>query len=688
MVQTASAPNVDGVMDEPVWSDAAVISNFTQVRPREGAQPSEKTEVRLLYDSDHLYLGVRAHDSEPGKIIARQMQRDVNLRSEDRIRFTLDTFHDRRNGYYFAINARGSRQDGLVVARSTQGGGYEPEWDGIWEGQSSIDDLGWVTEIAIPTKTLNFDPKSEVWGFNIERDIERKGERVRWSGPTRNKHVTRMSDAGEITHLRNLTQGRGIDFIPYAKLNYRSDDRANRDDLDAKPGFDLFYKITPAITAALTVNTDFAETEVDTRQVNLTRFPLFFEEKRDFFLQDATIFGFAKIDRSPVPFHSRRIGLTPRREPLDILAGGKLTGRIGRMNFGLLNVQVDEFDELDSKNLSAARANINLFGESETGIILTHGDPVSNRDNTLIGYDFNFKDSDFRSTGQIVEAHFYIMKTFSTGLSGDDLAFGGSFEYPNDKWDAGIKVEQIEANFNPALGFVDEPGARQYQIQLKRSWHPERLETIDLLASARFRTRIDGELIDGEVHLPMLRVDNRLRDSLELAQVIRKEHLFEPFEIMEGILIPPGNYTFNRYQLALGSSGSRAIDASVMAELGDFYGGTRDDFLVTVGWRPSPHFNFAAVYETNQIDLPQGDFTVNLLQVDINVLFSPTLIWNITNQWDSETNEFGINSRIRWTLKPGNDIYFVVNQGIDTSAGRFRATNTDLSGKVAWTFRF
>ena len=186
----------------------------------------------------------------------------------------------------------------------------------------------------------------------------------------------------------------------------------------------------------------------------------------------------------------------------------------------------------------------------------------------------------------------------------------------------------------------------------------------------------------------MLRVDNRLRDSLELAQVIRKEHLFEPFEIMEGILIPPGNYTFNRYQLALGSSGSRAIDASVMAELGDFYGGTRDDFLVTVGWRPSPHFNFAAVYETNQIDLPQGDFTVNLLQVDINVLFSPTLIWNITNQWDSETNEFGINSRIRWTLKPGNDIYFVVNQGIDTSAGRFRATNTDLSGKVAWTFRF
>jgi hypothetical protein len=585
------------------------------------------------------------------------------------------------------MNARGSRQDGLVTPGVGRGG-YQAEWDGIWYGKSSIDALGWVAEIAIPAKTLTFNPHEDTWGFNVERDIERKGERVRWSGITRNKSVTDMSDAGTITHIQEFSQGRGIDILPYLKGNYTKDHSSGTDTFDFEPGLDLFYKITPAVTLALTINTDFAETEVDDRRVNLTRFPLFFEEKRDFFLQDANIFSFGKQSRSPLAFNSRRIGLTPSREPLDIIAGGKITGRTGNLNFGLLNVQVDEFENLESENLTVGRASMNVFGESETGIIVTHGDPITNANNSLIGYDFNYKNSNFHGSGQIVESNFYVMKSFTSRLSGDDLAYSASVDYPNDEWDMGLKAEQIEQNFNPALGFVEETDTRQYEGRLARTWHPEGLESISLDVMATRRTRIDGQLIDQALQLGGLEIRTPIRDDLSIAPLFMKEQLFEPFEIVDGVVIPKGTYSFSRIQGEVTSSDTRPLSASLLVETGDFFSGKRTDLISTVGWRPSPHFNLLATYETNIVDLPEGDFTVDIVQVNFNVLFSPDLVWNITNQWDNKSEKYGINSRIRWTIKPGNDLYFVFNQEMDTMLSRWRTLKSDLSTKVAWTFRY
>jgi hypothetical protein len=687
MVQTSEPPEIDGKLDEEIWNEAAVFSDFTQVRPREGSSPSEKTEVRLLQNADFLFVGIRAYDSEPDKIIAKEMQRDINLRSEDRVRFTLDTFHNLRGGYYFAMNARGSRQDGLVTPGVGRGG-YRVEWDGIWYGKSSIDSMGWVAEFAIPAKTLTFDPGRSVWGFNIERDIERKGERVRWSGPARNKSVTDMGDAGVITDIREFSQGRGIDIVPYLKGTYEKDHLSEKDTFEFKTGLDLFYKITPAVTLALTINTDFAETEVDERRVNLTRFPLFFEEKRDFFLQDADIFSFGKLIESPLAFHSRRIGLTPSREPLDIIAGAKITGRTDRLNFGLLNVQVDEYEDLESKNLTVGRASLNLFGESETGIIATHGDPITNLNNSLIGYDFNYKDSNFRDSGQIVEGNFYIMKSFTTDLSGDDFAYAASVDYPNDTWDLGLKAERIEENFYPALGFVEETGTRQYEARLVRRWHPDGLESISLNVHAMRRTRTDGQLIDQVIEGPGLNIRSPIRDDLTIAPLFIEEQLFEPFEIVDGVFIPSGTYRFSRILGEVVSSDTRPLSASLLVETGDFFTGKRNDFIGTLGWRPSPHFNLLAIYETNIVDLPEGDFTVNVVQVDLNILFSPDLAWNITNQWDSESENYGINSRVRWTIKPGSDLCFVINHEMDTTLTRWRTLKSDLSTKLAWTFRF
>ncbi len=687
IVHCSEPPKIDGKLDEDAWGKAATFSNFTQVRPREGVAPSEKTEIRLLCDSDFLYIGIRAYDSEPDKVIAKQMQRDINLRSEDRVRFTIDTFRNLRGGYYFAINARGSRQDGLVDPGGS-GGGYQSEWDGIWYGESSIDDLGWVAEVAIPAKTISFDPRDDTWGFNVERDIERKGERIRWSGAQRNKRITDMSSAGTITDIRDFTQGRGIDFVPYLKADFKKDYAAGTDSFELKPGMDFFYKLSPSVTMALTVNTDFAESEVDARRVNLTRFPLFFEEKRDFFLQDANIFSFGQIGRSPLPFHSRRIGLTPGREPLDILAGGKITGRIGDLNFGFLNVQVDEFENLDSKNLTVGRVSMNVLGESETGIIVTHGNPSGDTENSIFGYDFNFKNSDFGGSGQIIESHLYVMKSFTPGLSGNDFAYGASVGYPNDKWEFSANAEQIDRNFDPALGFVDKPGTRKFQTLLVRSWHPDRLESLSLDTHAEVRTRLDGEIIDGELQVAGLSVENLMQDEFLIAPLFLEEQLFEPFEILDGIVIPIGNYSFSRYLGEFVTSDARSLSASISVEGGDFFTGARTDLSGTVGWRPSPHFNVSANYETNIIELPEGDFTVNVAQLNLNVIFSPRLAWNIVNQWDDESNRYGINGRIRWTIKPGNDLFLVFNQEIDTSTNKWKTVNSDLSTKAAWTFRF
>ncbi|MBT5904117.1 MAG: carbohydrate binding family 9 domain-containing protein [Opitutaceae bacterium] len=687
MVWATEPPKIDGKLDDAVWAKAEVISNFTQVRPAEGVAPTEKTAVRLLQDDNFLYVGIRAFDSEPDKIIAREMQRDVTLRSEDRVSFSIDTFHNMRSGYYFSMNARGSRQDGLI-APGMDRGGYQTEWDGIWYGKSSIDSLGWMVEMAIPAKTISFDPNQKTWGFNVQRDIKRKGERVRWAGLKRNLQVAHMSDAGVISDIGEFSQGRGFDILPYLKANYKKDSVTGTDGFEFEPGLDLFYKLTPAVTLALTINTDFAESEVDARQVNLTRFPLFFEEKRDFFLQDSNIFRFADLERSPLPFHSRRIGLGRNREPLDILAGGKITGRIGDLNFGLLNVMVDEFEDLGANNLTVARTSMNVLSESETGIIATIGDPTSDDNNALIGYDFNYKNSDFSGSGQTVESNFYVMKSFTSDLSGDDFAYGATLTYPNSEWEWGLKAEQIEENFNPALGFIQEAGVRQFEGELERSWHPQAIGTINLNTSAERRTRIDGELINQEVRFLGFGIESPIRDELELAPLFIEEQLFEPWEIIDGVVIPPGKYSFSRMQVEVGSAESRQLSGYVGVEFGDFFSGTRTNVETEVGWRPAPFFNISASYETNIIDLPEGDFTVDVVQVNFNIPFSPDLAWNITSQWDSESEKYGMNSRIRWTIKPGNELFLVFNQEMDTSRGSWRTLKSDISTKAAMTFRF
>jgi hypothetical protein len=365
---------IDGRLDETFWRDAAPAGDFTQQDPDNGAPATERTEVRIAYDARRLVIGILCFDSAPGQLQANQMQRDQPLTADDRFILSIDTFLDGRTGYYFEINPAGAMGDALIVP-ATSGGGAQPanlnrSWDGIWDARVVRTADGWSAEIEIPFRTLNFDPNTNTWGINFQRTIRRNNEETLWTAYARNQGVTFMAAAGRLTGLTALTQGHGIDVRPYwtgssASAPGRGDPQALT---RGTYGGDLFYNLTPGMRANLTVNTDFAETEVDQRQVNLTRFPLFFPEKRAFFLDGSSFFDFAREpDNSIVPFFSRRIGLDQSGVPQPIDAGGKLTGQIGSFDIGALHVATRETGIAQGEQFSAFRLRRRLLAQSYVG---------------------------------------------------------------------------------------------------------------------------------------------------------------------------------------------------------------------------------------------------------------------------------------------------------------------------------
>ncbi|TKB72315.1 MAG: hypothetical protein E8D46_14325 [Nitrospira sp.] len=689
MVKTEQPPIIDGRLSDTAWGRAAVLPEFTQAFPNAGAPPSARTEVRLLFDADYVYIGVRAFDSEPEKIIAKERQRDIAMDQDDFVAVALDPFHDRRRGYYFQVNAVANRRDGLITPHTdTENGGLQIqfEWDGIWHAEAVIDEQGWTAELAIPMKTISFDPDQTTWGFNVERVIPRRNETMRWTAATRTKQVVTMGDAGNLEGLTGLRQGLGIDLVPYAKFTGTRETPGGNDTFLFKPGGDLYYKVTPSVTAALTVNTDFAETEVDDRRVNLTRFPLFFPEKRRFFNQDANYFKFAGTEQTPLPFFSRRIGLGLDRTPIDLLAGVKVTGQVGRVNFGLLSVQADKTDGLNSKNLSVGRASMGIFDESSIGVVFTHGNPASKADNLLGGADLTLKSSNFLGTSQVAELDAYVMRSEGEGQTGN--AFGAKLLYPNFTWDAGLTFGQSGATFNPALGFIDLAGTRDYKGWVGRSWRPAGLDSVRLGLGATNKTTLDNRTIQGVISLPELRLTTTSQDGISAGPILFQEQYFVPFEIAPGVMIPSGNYTYLTYYLALASAPTRAVSGSIEVGCCEYVReGRRMDLDARLVWRPSTFFNLGATYSQVKLDLPDGKFTVHIGQLNLNMTLTRNLSWNLVGQYDNVSHEFGLNSRMRWAVQPGSDLFLVFNHHADTERG-WHSNVSELSTKLGWTFRF
>ncbi|HAW94730.1 MAG TPA: hypothetical protein DCX60_00495, partial [Phycisphaerales bacterium] len=383
-----TAPEIDGTLEE-IWQAGTRLKGaFRQVNPDEGAPATERTEVYLMRDSKNFYVGFRCWDDDPSGIRATQMKYDGSFAPDDNVTLVIDPFRDRRTGYVFRMTAGGARKDGRI----TNGDKVDFNWDGIWYGRTAIDDKGWTVEMVIPFQTILADPDIGEWGINAERFIRRKNETVRWSTPRRDIQISSVANADVLGGFEDLDIGSGIDLKPFVRADIR-DDGQDQTDFAATAGLDLFWKIDPSLTLSLTVNNDFAETEVDQRQINFGRFPLFFPEKRDFFLEDAGFFDFGGIRRNPLPFYSRRIGIGPDGEEQGILAGARLTGKIEDLNLGLMNVQMksDGF----WKNYSVARVFGDVLDESTVGAIMTAGDPEDGESNVVGGVDFNYKNTNF-----------------------------------------------------------------------------------------------------------------------------------------------------------------------------------------------------------------------------------------------------------------------------------------------------
>ncbi len=692
IVRTAAPPVIDGRLDEAVWQTAARVTDLHEIQPTEYAAPSEPTVVYLLYDDNALYIGAHLYDAMPGDITARIMRQGERVFGDDWFSVILDPFHDRRSGYRFQTNPNGLRQEALYKNVSDE----QWDWQGIWYAASRIDGDGWTTEIEIPFKTLSFDPANDTWGINFRRSIARRDERMGWVSRNRN---TDPSVSGVVTGLMGLEQGVGLDVVPSLSVGRRRDFAPPSGfDNSLEPSLDVFYKITPGLTGSLTVNTDFSATEIDDRQVNLTRFDLFFPEKRDFFLQDADIFEFGGLDQNARPFFSRTIGLTAAGDMLDLHYGGKVSGRVGRWNIGALSVRQDGVDATGAPSgttsATVARVSANLLEESSIGFIATQGDPDSILDNSLTGADFLYRNSRLPG-GKLIEVNGWAQRSATQGITDRQDAYGVHVGMPNNTgFRGGIRFAHIDENFNPGLGFLDRRGVRQLTYGTQYTARPRAGYLRSVLGGFNVERYegLDGELQSELVRYRLAEVESRRGDKLALQRSTEREVLVEAFEIFRGVSIPPGSYTFDATRVQLDTGEQRKLAAKVSLQSGEFYGGNRREISTKVVWRPSAHLRTQVAYEYNDIDLPlpSGSFETRLVEVRTDVAFSPTLSWVTRIQYDNVSELMGVNLRLHWIPRAGREGYIVLNHTLDDLDfdNRLRSADAEATVKFSYTFRF
>ena len=684
LYRTEAPPKLDGRLDDAAWSDAATMDDMHQYEPVDHGEPSEPTTVYLAYDDENLYVAARMWDSEPDRIIARELVQNRDLSWDDFLAIYLDPFNNGRTGYHFRVNPNGSRDDAVFETPTDA----NADWDGIWHAETRIDEAGWVAEFAIPFKTLNFDPDNPDWGFSIERSIARKQEEIAWVSYNRQVNP---GTTGVISGLTGLQQGRGLDIAPTVVSTRARDYVAGTSRVDIEPSLDVFYNFTPSLTGALTVNTDFSATEVDDRRINLTRFSLFFPEKRDFFLRDVDIFAFGGLDRNGIPFFSRRIGLSGDGRPVDLEAGAKLTGRVGRWNIGVLNVRQDAYEGVDATNLFVGRAAANVLKESSIGVIVTDGNPQGNLDNSLVGVDFRYRNTALPS-GRTLEGELWYQRSDTEGVAGGQNAWGWQIASPNSEGFAGwLGYDVFEKRFNPALGFVNRQNVRRGLVAFryaKRLDHPAIRELSSFFLGEDYHT-LSGGLESRTIYLRPLGVTTHAGDRFAIELTRDREILLEDFEISDGVVVPPGDYAFNAYGFEAEGASIRALAPRLEAEAGKFFGGDIVSVSTGVGWRPNRHVFLQFDFEYNDVRLQWGDFTTRLLRINADFAFNAKWSWLNLFQYDNVSNSAVINSRLRWNPRAGKDLYIVLNHGFDAQRvfSGMRSTQSQLAIKYTQTFR-
>lgn len=685
------APKIDGLVQEELWQRAASAGALTQVQPIPGAAPSQRTDVRLAYDRDQLYVSIVCFD-DPKEVRARQADRDARVSYDDVVELWFDTFNDQRSAFWFQITPGGSRGDALV---SDAGNRFNKQWDGIWYGRSRVTERGWEAELALPFKTLAFDPDSSTWGFNINRKRVASGESMRWASPDPAYRFFSLTEGGQLTGLIGMRQGLGLDVVPYMKTSLDRENSSEHPTWHGDVGLDVAWHPSPSSTLRATINTDFAETEVDSRQINLSRFPLFFPEKRDFFLEDAGLFEFGSPTnrRSLVPFFSRTIGRDQDGAALPILGGVKYTGRHGPWNVGILDVSVDSSDTVSSRNLAVARATYDLGGESAVGLLATEGDPGEGDGASTLGLDLRLGDSRFFGPGHSGSLWAWGLDTQTEGEGGDGSAYGIEARSRNSTWEVSGLAQRVEEEFDPALGFVRRTGVDRARLETEYTWRSADPDALVRSWESRIAVDLSRDLVGNEdswaIPLRPGSLTFASDDQLEYEVHHIHETLDDGFEL-GNLMVQPGEFDMLRHFLEYEAANSRRVLGKIELEYGDYYDGTLRSLSVRPVIVPGKAFTFSGGFTDVEARLSSGTYHTQLISADCKVTAGPDLVWKNLLQYDTESKQVGFQTRLRWILTPGQDLFLVGLFGWEKAAHErsFQSESQAVAFKLTYTLRF
>ncbi|MHB8095082.1 MAG: carbohydrate binding family 9 domain-containing protein [Candidatus Aminicenantales bacterium] len=672
-VRATVEPRIDGDLSDPVWQSALPFGDFRMVEPRPGAEPTERTEIRILYDDGNLYIGLRCDDGESDLIAASSMGHDSGgaksprgyahapqSPGDDIVRVLLDPFQDKRSAYVFFVNPRGARSEGLVYA-----GNATLDWDGIWEARSRVSEAGWSAELKIPFKTISFKPGLTVWGINVERVIARKQETIRLSGTGRDSNFNNPMEAAALEGIEGIRQGKGLTFRPYGLISAQDDGPGEAGSV-WKPdfGFDLYKNFTPNLVGAASYNMDFAETEVDERRINLTRFSLYFPEKRMFFLEGSEVFSFSS-SVSFMPFFSRKIGLY-EGEQIPVLFGTKLYGKIGDTSLAVLDVQTGKSEGLAGRNLLAARITRNLFAQSKIGWIFTNGSPSGER-NSLAGMDFNYSSSRFLGNKNIMLAAWTVYN-WNEQKAGRHHGFGFRADYPNDRWNVQTTYAYYGEALDPGLGFMMRQGIQTAYARVAFQPRPSAglaarfVRQFFFSASADYYWDLAGRLETSTISITPLSLNTHSGDRFGFEAVQTRDVLPYAFEVSRGVVLPARAFDFRNYQISFNSATHRPATFELKYKFGEFYSGRLDDLQVGLGLRFGGSVNLSLNTDLVRGRLPEGHFSENVYQIKADFFWTPDLSLMNYVQYDDVSRQLGWSSRIRWQISPGNEIFLVFNK--------------------------
>ncbi|MBI4429174.1 MAG: carbohydrate binding family 9 domain-containing protein [Ignavibacteriales bacterium] len=664
-----NAPVIDGeVENDLAYAKAMPLTEFWQVKPDDGQPASERTEVRVVYTSDTLYFGVICYDSSPSEIIVSENRRDALLDETDCVQILLDTYRDKQNGFIFGTNPGGLEYDAQItkegelsmLAQTTGStGGFNLNWDGSWEVRTMTGSFGWSAEFAIPFRTLRYAGSNpQTWGLNIQRNIRRRKETAFWSKIPRQFTINRVSYAGELLGL-NLPIPKNLKFIPYALGKTRQTPNRRNPPLIGQSGFDMKYSVTPSLTLDGTINTDFAQVEVDEQQVNLDRFDLFFPEKRPFFLENAGVFDVGSPGEVEL-FFSRRIGIGPNGHIIPIVGGARLSGKIGRMSMGLMDMQTRSVEGVaPSNNFLAARVNQELPNRSALGALVVRRQGSVNSDyQGTVAADARW------GIGEFNHVLGFLAKTFNDGSVAERHALKIGFSHQSPGWTAETHFTEVAPNFNPEVGFLRRRSYRKSESVVLRRYRPD-----DVLGLQELRPHISYRgfwNFTGFQETGFLHFDNhwefKTGDEIHTGVNFKKDGVTTSFEIHPGIFIPAGTYDNTELQFVLRSNQGAVISTDGMYFYGGFFTGKYFSMNPVVKMRAGDRFNVLVGWNHSNVNLAQGSFTVNILRTRISYSFTPRMFLQGLFQTNDRTHTWSGNIRFGWLQSANTGLFIVVNE--------------------------